>query len=130
MVKAIEAWETKAREDAQRADIYRRRDFLYASRPTQEKIVKILNVMDRLIEEKDEWVAQYYFFRQISRYTMNSDHTDKHNVDWDEVRTQILWSCFSDSDMEGYTIVPRRVESEYIVFRSLMELPQPEREDF
>ena len=130
MVKAIEAGQMQARERALQADINRRKEFLFANRPTQQKIVGILKVMNSLIEEKDQWDAQTYFFRQIKRHLKDSDHIDNHNVDWEEVRTQILWSCFSDSDMEGFTIVPRRVESEFTVFRSLMKLPRLVREDF
>lgn len=131
MVRPIEQGGIDARVRAQQADIYLREKFLQLTKPTQQAIVDLLGAMQKFLERDKPRVAQRYFFQQASRHMQHTDRfgTDESGIDWHEVKQQILYSCFSDSDMEGYTIVPRRIASQLTVFQSLMELPY-EREDF
>lgn len=123
--------EIQSREYAQEADIYFRKDFLTLERPTQQKIVNLLEKMVDLVGKGKQWDAQQFFFTQISQHTLSNrgSYVDRKGVDWREVDDQIKHFCFSDHDMDGYTIVPRRVEQSLTIFRSLMEIPF-EREDF
>ena len=128
MVRAIEPWEEAAREQTQRLTIDRRQRFLKLNSPTQNKIISLLEKMDEIIQKKSWPKAQAYFFKSIPKNLPTVGifdlGKDKNGVHWTDVDNQIKDSCFSDSDMEGLTLVPRRVESELAAFKSLAELSQ------
>jgi len=105
--------------------------FIRASKPTQEKVVELLEQMHSRIEKKGTGEAHVYFFTQLSHHQQGKklDNIDRRGVDWNEVRDQIIYCCFEDHDMDGYNLIERRVETELMAFRALMELPRPE-DDF
>ena len=132
MVTPISEKGIHAREQEQRAGIHLRYDFLRAGKPTQQKVIDLLEHMNSLMENKGKGEAQIYFFTQISRHQRrgNQGNIDRKGVDWDEVHDQIIYSCFEDHDMDGYSLVERRVQSQLTVFRSLTELPHNDLDDF
>lgn len=127
MVRGLEQDRIEAWARLQQAEITLRNQFLRLERPTQQKIVDVLATMENFIEKNKSNIAQKYFFRLVNR--QDKSDIDQNGIDWYEVRRYILQSCFSDRDMEGYAIMPRRVGSQISVFRALMDLPR-EIEDF
>ncbi len=127
MVRGLEQDRIEAWARLQQAEITLRNQFLQLERPTQQKIVDVLVIMEGFIERNKSYLAQKYFFRQVNR--KDTSRPDREDVDWYEVRRHILQSCFSDHDMEGYSIMSRRVASQITLFKALMELPR-KFEDF
>ncbi len=130
MVTPISENEIFARQREQEADVYFRTEFLHASVSTQQKIISLLAKMESMLGKGTDWKAQIYFFSTTNKHkrSPDGDYTDRHGVDWQEVRVQIMHFCFSDHDMDGYTIVPRRVGQALTIFRSLTELPRKPQE--
>ena len=132
MVTPLSERGIRARELEQSAGIHRRQDFLRAGKPTQQKVVELLEHMSSIMEKRGKGEAQIYFFSQTSHHQKRGkrDNIDRKGIDWNEVYDQIIYSCFEDHDMDGYLLIERRVSSELTVFRALIELPYIEAEDF
>ncbi|MFZ2152933.1 MAG: hypothetical protein WAV41_02645 [Microgenomates group bacterium] len=131
MVRPITESQQQGRASAQRADIYMRQEFLNLNSQTQQKVVDLLKKMDTITRKQDKWEAQKHFFTQVYKHNqpLKGLIVDQKGIDWQEVCDQIKYFCFSDHDMEGLSLVPRRVEQSITTFSSLIELPH-QREDF
>lgn len=122
MVRGLETDDIGRWSRLQQAEITLRRQFLQLEQPTQQQIIDSLAVMEGFIEKNKPYIAQKYFFRLVNR--QGKSEIDPRGIDWYEVRRFILESCFTDHDMEGYEIMPRRIGSQITVFRALMDMPQ------
>ena len=135
MVEPLKPWEIVAYEQAQRATIFRRQEFLQLNDLTQLKVISLLERMDEIIQKKSEVDAQKYFFREIFKHwdRRHGWKEDRSGIDWSAVENQIKNSCFSDHDMEGLRLHKRRVASELSAFRDLTQLGKENpdiRQDF
>lgn len=113
-------------EQAQKAAIIRRENFLQLGLKTQQEIINILEIMSQQIQAGSPAKARKVFSRMMADHQdqIHSRRLDRGKVDWTGVYEQIFRSCFTVTDMAGPTLVANRVDLELTALRALMEMKQ------